>query len=71
MPTRLRSRRDSASNLQVNTLSRPETPTLEGDVAHVVFHEASVAVQSLVSRIGMNAHDNHSAAAQATRNRAP
>ena len=51
--------------MQVNTLSRPETPTLQGDVAHVVFHEASVAVQSLVSRMGMNAHANYQAAAQA------
>lgn len=54
-----------AVTLPVNPLPRPETPTLEGDVAHVVFHEASVAVQSLVSRMGLNAHANTSAAAQA------
>jgi hypothetical protein len=36
-----------AVTLPVNPLPRPETPTLEGDVAHVVFHEASVAVQQL------------------------
>lgn len=61
----VRSRRDSASNLQVNPLSRPETPTLEGDVAHVVFHEASVAVQNLVSRMGLTAHAHYSTATQA------
>ena len=54
-----------AVTLPVNPLPRPETPTLEGDVAHLVFHEASVAVQSLVSRMGLNAHANTSAAAQA------
>ncbi len=61
----VRSRRDSASNLQVITLSRPETPTVEGDVARVVFHEARVAVQMSASCMGPNAHANHSAAAQA------
>lgn len=39
----VRSRRDSVSNLQVNPLSRPEA-LLESNVAHVVFHEAGVAV---------------------------
>ena len=60
----VRSRRDSASNLQVNTLSRPEAP-LESNVARVVFHEAGVAVQMSVLRMGMNAHVNYPAAAQA------
>lgn len=54
-----------AITLPINPLPRPETPTLEGDVAHVVFHEACVAVQMSVSRMGLNAHANHSATAQA------
>ena len=53
----VRSRRDSASNLQVNTLPRPEA-LLESNVACVVFHEAWMAVQMTVSRMGMNAHAN-------------
>ena len=60
----VRSRRDSASNLQVNTLSRPEA-LLESNVACVVFHEACAAVQMSVLRMGMNAHANYQAAAQA------
>ena len=54
----VRSRRDSGNNLQVNPLPRPET-LLESNVAHVVFHEAGVAVQTMVfTRMGMNAHAN-------------
>ena len=60
----VRSRRDSVNNLQVNTLSRPEAP-LESNVARVVFHEACAAVQMSVLRMGMNAHVNYPAAAQA------
>ena len=60
----VRSRRDSASNLQVITLSRPDT-LLESSVARIVFHEACVAVQKVVPRMGLTAHANYSAAAQA------
>ena len=60
----VRSRRDSDSNLQVNPLPRPEAP-LESNVARVVFHEAGGGVQTVVSRMGMNAHAHYPAAAQA------
>jgi len=54
----VRSRRDSGNNLQVNPPPRPEA-LLESNVAHVVFHEAGVAVQTMVfTRMGMNAHVN-------------
>ena len=57
----VRSRRDSVSNLQANTLSRPGT-LLESNVARVVFHEACVAVQKVASRMGLDAHANFPAA---------
>ena len=60
----VRSKRDSGNNLPVNPLPRPEA-LLESNVAHVVFHEAGVAVQTMViTRMGMNAHANRPTAAE-------